>query len=415
MGYPFSITAFVGITSLCGMVVRNGIILIDYAVKLKGRSAMPIKEAALKAGKRRMRPIFLTSAAAAVGVIPMILSRSSLWGPLGTVICFGLLISMVLTLYILPILYSLAYSDKPKKQKSVLATPIGMIVLLIISFSTFSLKAEAQTLSLDSCKQLALENNMKIKKADLEVEMSIQQRKSAFTNYFPNVSASAFAMRSSDYLIKGKIPEMNLPVYDGNPANLANPTQFTYVPSIPLEIMDYINTANISVSMPLYAGGQIRNGNKLSRLGEDISMQQQQLTTIEVLMRTEELYWTLVSLKEKKKTLSSYQSLLDILYRDVKNYQDAGLVQKNDLLKVQLKQNEIESNSFKLENGINITTQVLCQQIGISYNSDILFTSLPDSVQIIQLISNNEDNVNNRTEIQLLSKVVEIKKLSSKT
>ena len=414
MGYPFSITAFVGITSLCGMVVRNGIILIDYAVKLKGRSAMPIKEAALKAGKRRMRPIFLTSAAAAVGVIPMILSRSSLWGPLGTVICFGLLISMILTLYTLPILYSLAYRDKPKKQKSALMSPIGMIVIFTIAFSAFSSTSKAQTLSLDSCKQLALENNMKIKKADLEVKMSTEQRKSAFTNYFPNVSASAFAMRSTDYLIKGEIPEMNLPVYDGNPANLANPTQFAYLPSIPLELIDYINTANISVVLPLYAGGQIRNGNKLSRLGENISIQQQQLTTIEVLMRTEKLYWTLVSLKEKKKTLSSYQSLLDTLCRDVKNYQDAGLVQKNDLLKVQLKQNEIKSNSFKLENGINITTQALCQQIGISYNSDILFTSLPDSVQIIQLISNNEDNVNNRTEIQLLSKVVEIKKLQQK-
>ncbi len=104
-GYPFGITAFLGVISLAGIVVRNGIILIDYAVQLSEKEGLSITEAAKAAGKRRMRPIFLTSAAAAVGVIPMILSRSPLWGPLGTVICFGLIISMVLTLYVLPVLY----------------------------------------------------------------------------------------------------------------------------------------------------------------------------------------------------------------------------------------------------------------------------------------------------------------------
>ena len=78
--------------SLCGIVVRNGIIMIDYLVKMRKTHKMSVMDSALAAGKRRMRPIFLTSAAAAVGVIPMILSRSLLWGPLGTVICFGLII-----------------------------------------------------------------------------------------------------------------------------------------------------------------------------------------------------------------------------------------------------------------------------------------------------------------------------------
>lgn len=85
------------------MIVRNGIILIDYARELREMDkTLTIKEASPAAGKRRMRPIFLTSAAASVGVIPMILSGSSLWGPVGAVICFGLLVSMALTLYILP-------------------------------------------------------------------------------------------------------------------------------------------------------------------------------------------------------------------------------------------------------------------------------------------------------------------------
>ncbi len=109
-GYPFGITAFLGVISLAGIVVRNGIILIDYAEQLTKTEGLSVTEAAKAAGKRRMRPIFLTSAAAAVGVIPMIISRSPLWGPLGTVICFGLIISMVLTLYVLPVLYNKMFS-----------------------------------------------------------------------------------------------------------------------------------------------------------------------------------------------------------------------------------------------------------------------------------------------------------------
>jgi multidrug efflux pump subunit AcrB len=81
---------------------------------------MSYKEAGLAAGKRRMRPIFLTSLAAAVGVIPMIISGSPLWGPLGTVICFGLLTGMVLTLLVLPVLYwkSVGAAEERKAAKA---------------------------------------------------------------------------------------------------------------------------------------------------------------------------------------------------------------------------------------------------------------------------------------------------------
>ncbi|NLP58810.1 efflux RND transporter permease subunit [Lutibacter sp. B1] len=121
MGYPFSLTAFMGIMGLAGIVVRNGIILIDYASQLVHKDGMSYEEAGLAAGKRRMRPIFLTSLAAAVGVIPMIISGSPLWGPLGTVICFGLLTGMVLTLLVLPVLYwkSVGRAAERKEAKAI--------------------------------------------------------------------------------------------------------------------------------------------------------------------------------------------------------------------------------------------------------------------------------------------------------
>jgi multidrug efflux pump subunit AcrB len=116
-GYPFGFTAFIGLLSLCGIVVRNGIILIDFAGEMRRHQGMTVLEAAIHAGQRRMRPIFLTSAAAAVGVIPMILSKSSLWGPLGTVICFGLLFSMVLTLFAIPVLYWVLFRKEDEARK----------------------------------------------------------------------------------------------------------------------------------------------------------------------------------------------------------------------------------------------------------------------------------------------------------
>jgi multidrug efflux pump subunit AcrB len=104
-GYPLSVSAIIGITSLMGIVVRNGIIYISYAEELRREHGHTLEEAAISAAKRRMRPIFLTAAAAAVGVVPMIASRSSLWGPLGSVICFGLIFGLVLSLLVLPVLY----------------------------------------------------------------------------------------------------------------------------------------------------------------------------------------------------------------------------------------------------------------------------------------------------------------------
>jgi multidrug efflux pump subunit AcrB len=117
-GYPFGVTALIGVISLMGIVVRNGIIYISYAEELRVQG-QSVEEAAISAGKRRMRPIFLTSAAAAVGVIPMIASGSPLWGPLGSVICFGLIFAMVLSLLVLPVLYYLFHrNDFDKIEES---------------------------------------------------------------------------------------------------------------------------------------------------------------------------------------------------------------------------------------------------------------------------------------------------------
>ncbi len=110
-----SITAVLGIVSLIGVIVRNAIMMYEYAEDLRKHN-VPVAEAAYEAGLRRMRPIFLTTATTALGVIPMIIARTSLWMPMGVVICFGSLFTLPLTLTMLPITYWKMYQHKDKKK-----------------------------------------------------------------------------------------------------------------------------------------------------------------------------------------------------------------------------------------------------------------------------------------------------------
>jgi multidrug efflux pump subunit AcrB len=112
MGIDFSVTAMLGIVSLFGIIVRNGIIMFDYIATLRQTQNMPVRQAAVEAGKRRMRPIFLTSAAASMGVLPMIISNSPMWSPLGTVVFFGTMISMIFVVTVLPVAYWLVFRGK---------------------------------------------------------------------------------------------------------------------------------------------------------------------------------------------------------------------------------------------------------------------------------------------------------------
>ena len=100
-----SITAVLGIVSLIGIIVRNAIMMYEYAEDCRKYKHMTYREAAFYAGIRRMRPVFLTSATTALGVLPMIIAATSLWMPMGVVICFGTIFTLPLTVTILPVVY----------------------------------------------------------------------------------------------------------------------------------------------------------------------------------------------------------------------------------------------------------------------------------------------------------------------
>lgn len=117
-GLDFSITAVLGLISLVGIIVRNGIIMFEYAEELRSTQGMSVRDAAFQAGQRRMRPIFLTSCTTALGVLPMIISGDLLWMPMGVVICFGIILSIGLIVLIMPVSYWQIFRGADKKKEN---------------------------------------------------------------------------------------------------------------------------------------------------------------------------------------------------------------------------------------------------------------------------------------------------------
>lgn len=113
----FTITAVLGLISLVGIIVRNGIIMFEYAEELRFEKGLSVREAAMLSGQRRMRPIFLTSCTTALGVLPMILSMDPLWMPMGLVIAFGTMLSIFLIVLIMPVSYWILFKNADIKTE----------------------------------------------------------------------------------------------------------------------------------------------------------------------------------------------------------------------------------------------------------------------------------------------------------
>ena len=291
---------------------------------------------------------------------------------------------------------------------------INFYILLIILFSVNQIFAQ-RVLTREESKQLALQNNAKSKNSKLEIEASRQIKKSAFTNYFPNISAGGFMWNAKKSLIEMEMQGGDLPVYDGDPANLGSATQFAYFPSSTIGLLKKGTVGYINAIQPIFTGGRIIYGNKLASLGEDVSELKDKMTEDEILLKTEEQCWLIVSLEEKSRTINKYEELLNRLLLQVEDAYKSGIVMKNDVLKVKLKLSEVLLNKSKLENGRKLAAMAFCQHIGIPYDSSLVFKDeleIPDLPQSY-FVDKNEA-LKKRVEYSLLEKSVEAEELQTK-
>src|SRR5207237_83759 len=108
-GRAFGLTAFIGLLMLVGIVVKNGILLVDYTNVLRGRG-YPRDDAVLTAGPTRLRPILMTTCAAVLGMLPLAIGLgrgSETQAPMATAVIGGLITSTILTLFVVPTVYTI--------------------------------------------------------------------------------------------------------------------------------------------------------------------------------------------------------------------------------------------------------------------------------------------------------------------
>ena len=368
----FSITALLGIVSLIGIIVRNAIIMYEYAEQLRheGKTA---REAAMLAGKRRMRPIFLTSATTALGVIPMIIAHTSLWMPMGVVICFGTLFTLPLVVTVLPIAYWRLFDEshswiKPRRNISVRTVAV-VAMMLIVPLS------QAQTLSLDSCLSIAHSNSTKAKNAQIDLMIAQETKNQAFTKYFPQVQAVTGGFYSANPMVELGIDGIK----SASVRDMLNLLYANY--GVPLGVdksVGYLQKGvlvGLVATQPVFTGGQIYHGNKLAQLGVEAAKEQQHISEHALDDEVEEAFWLVYSLEQKAQMLVTVQKMLETISDDVRNAVTAGLAVRNDLIKVEIQQNTIMSQMLNVESGTRLAKYALCQAIGIlptdSFNIDV--------------------------------------------
>ena len=228
------------------------------------------------------------------------------------------------------------------------------IFLCMIVFS-----AQGQSVyTLDQCKKMALEHNVRIRNARNNVQSAEQTKKEAFTNYFPSVKATAMGFNADKGLVK-----------------------MVLAPEMQLSLLKNGLIAGVSAMQPVFAGGQIVNGNKLAKIGIEVSRLQLEQSEHEVCLTTEQYYWQIVTLQEKLKTLKSINIMLERLHKDVAVAVEAGITNQNDLLQVGLKKNEVSSAMINLENSLSLCENILAQYMGVTDSirimHDVNFDQMP--------------------------------------
>lgn len=295
-------------------------------------------------------------------------------------------------------------------------------ILTLIIFNATIVNAQTNVYSLDSCKALAIENNIDISSQKLEVELAKYTKKQAFTNYFPKVSATSGGFIANKHLIDVDINDIDIELYLENQhysdilTTLYN-TYGVYFQNTDLTaraLKDGV-FAGITAVQPVFAGGRIVTGNKLANLGITASEYQIELYLKDILLKTESAFWQIISLEEKLTTINVAKSMLDTIYKDVTGAAEAGLITNNNVLTVKLKIHEINSNLLRLNNGIKLAKMALCQQIGIEYNDSIKFVDNIATIENPEQIKKvHAEVLPNRIEYKLLNLSVEAENLQKR-
>lgn len=329
------------------------------------------------------------------------------------------------------------------------------IFITIALLSSFEYVGAQNTLSLQYCRKLALDNNKQLQISKVAVDIAENVHKSAKTKYLPKVDAlggyelfskeisllnadqkSALSGLGSNIvsqmgngltsrvseLLGGLVQSGILPAQTaqqlgqqlGQDLNGAAENGNT----IGNKVKDALRTdtrniwaASIMLRQPIYMGGAIIAANNIAKIGKDMAINNMDNKQQNVLYAVDNAYWLTVSLKNKEKLALQYRELLGKLNNDVHKLIKEGLATKSDGLKVEVAVNEADMNITRLQDGVALAKMSLCQLCGIDLNEGIV---LEDENKIFSestetnIATTTDTSFQARPEVRLLQNIVDI-------
>ena len=329
----------------------------------------------------------------------------------------------------------------------------NLTLLTLLLLTTYPIAAQ-RVVTLQECRDMALENNKNLKISQEKVNMANYDKKIAWANYFPTVSAQGTYMHNEkqiQLLSDDKINTLNTMgttlqgdvngFVDPILQNLMeNPLMYQIIMNSPelqaliqdlhhigaFETLDAIgqevsqnfilDTRNVYAGMvtvmePVYAGGKIRAYNKMASYAQDLAEMQLTTEQQEVIVATDKAYWQIVSLANKQKLTENYVELLRTMSDNVDKLVNEGMATNADKLSVKVKLNDAELSLIRVKNGVALSKMLLCQSCGLPLDTEIVLQD--ENLEDVVIPAYNpqyteEDIMNNRPELQSLQLATKI-------
>ena len=284
-------------------------------------------------------------------------------------------------------------------------------VVLVALLVSSGYASAGRTLTLEECRELAIQNNKELKISGEKIKMAGYEKNAAFTKYFPQLSATGAYMwnqKDINLLDMGALgasiggalgPIAQLPVFGKLMEGVDD-----------LQHLDIQNiwVGSVSLVQPVFMGGKIINYNQITKYAKQLaeSMNDQQLQ--DVICKTDETYWQVISLVNKKKLADAYVDLLRKTDHDMTAMINEGVATEADGLSVKVKLNEAEMAQTKVDNGLALSRMLLAQICGLPLEDPLVLAD-EDIESFLTEPSVTAADVNeafmNRNELKSLSLV----------
>ena len=274
-------------------------------------------------------------------------------------------------------------------------------VLLLALFSTTYMQGQ-RTLTLEDCRDLSIKNNKELQISGEKVRVAGYEKQAAVTKYFPQVSAMGTYMRN----------QKDINLVDGT--TVAGLNQL-----LPMDVSGFFHLdiqnvwlGTVSLVQPVFMGGKIIAYNQITRYAKELAESMNDLKLQDLIYKTDETYWQVVSLVNKKKLADSYVSLLRKMDGDVQAMIDEGVATPADGLSVKVKLNEAEMAQTKVDNGLSLSRMALAQLCGLQLDEPVKLAdenieSLDNPIDTNAAV-NVEEAFLNRQELKSLDYAVRI-------